>query len=77
MMMDPTVEKDLHEQLGQLDEIQQQRVVEFARSFAGNRARGVPGRVLLRFRGAIEQGELNLIAQAVEAGCELVHPDDC
>jgi hypothetical protein len=75
-MMDPTLQKELQEQLSRLEPGQQQRVVDFARSLATKGMRGVPGKTLIRFGGVIDRDELTLIERAVEAGCEQVNQDE-
>ncbi len=52
-MIAQTVEAEIREQLSQLPVEQQRRVLEFARSLVATRVRGVPGKTLLRFAGAI------------------------
>jgi hypothetical protein len=73
--VDPSLEKELQEQLDRLEPGEQQRVVNFARSLA-TKCTGVPGAKLIRFGGLIAQDELTLIQRAVEAGCEQVNSDD-
>ena len=53
-MIDITVQKQLREQLENLPAVQQHQVLEFARSLVKAKGRGVPGKDLLRFAGAIE-----------------------
>lgn len=55
---------------------QQQQVLEYARSLANLPLRGVPGASLLRFAGTIEADDLELMKQAIEAGCEKVDEDE-
>jgi len=60
------------EQLQGLPYELQWRVLEFARALALTTPRGVPGRELLPFAGAVPIGEVELIRQAIEQGCERV-----
>ena len=75
-MMDPVVERELREQMDRLDRGAQRQVVDFARTLAGERTRGVRGAALARFGGSIDKGELALIERAVEADCERLEPDE-
>lgn len=60
------------EQLKELPYELQWRVLEFARTLASSAPRGVPGKQLLRFAGTIPAGDVELIRQAIEQGCEQV-----
>jgi hypothetical protein len=75
-MIAQTVEAEIREQLSQLPVEQQRRVLEFARSLVAARVRGVPGKVLLRFAGAINTDDLTAMKQAIEEGCEQVSLND-
>ncbi len=70
MMLNSILEKELHTQLERLPAGQQRQVLDFARALVVARPRGVAGRRLLRFAGAIESADLKAISQAVEADCE-------
>lgn len=50
----------------------QQQVLDFVESLKPTAVRGTPGRNLLRFAGTINLGDLLLMQQAIEAGCEQV-----
>lgn len=54
----------------------QWRVLEFTRALALSIPRGVPGRQLLRFAGAIPLADVGLIRQAIEQGCEQVDTNE-
>ncbi|MFQ4142520.1 hypothetical protein [Chlorogloeopsis sp. ULAP02] len=43
---------------------------------ASTKIRGVPGRQLLRFAGAIPQDDIQLIREAIEHNCEQVDADE-
>ena len=75
-MMSPTLETEIQEQLSQLPLEQQRQVLEFARALVTARVRGVPGHALLRFAGLVETDDLALMKQAIEDGCEQVHPNE-
>jgi hypothetical protein len=74
-MMVQTLEVEIRDQLSQLPVEQQRRVLEFARSLAAQ-VRGVPGKALLRFAGAINTDDLTAMKQAIEEGCEQVSLND-
>jgi hypothetical protein len=76
VMIAQTVEAEIREQLSQLPVEQQRRVLEFARSLVAARVRGVPGKTLLRFAGAINTDDLTAMKQAIEEGCEQVSLND-
>lgn len=76
LMIDTTVQKQLREQLEHLPAAQQQQVLEFARSLVKAKDRGVPGRDLLKFAGAIEAEDITIIEKAIHEGCEKVNPDE-
>jgi len=71
-MANPSVEKEIINQLNKLSSQQQQQVLDFARFLAMTKPVGVPGKELLRFAGAIPADDLNLMAQAIKEGCEQV-----
>ena len=75
-MIDITVQKQLREQLENLPAVQQHQVLEFARSLVKAKGRGVPGKDLLRFAGAIEVEDLIAIERAIHEGCEKVNLDE-
>ena len=75
-MIDPSVERELLEQLSHLENDQQQQVLAFARKLAITRPIGTAGTSYLAFAGAIDPADLELMAQAIEAGCELVRAGD-
>lgn len=70
--MNTALIEKLVEQLKDLPYELQWRVLEFARALALFTPRGVPGRQLLPFAGAIPLDDLELMRQAIEQGCEQV-----
>ena len=60
------------EQLKDLPYELQRQVLEFTRSLASSMPRGIPGRQLLRFAGAIPFDDLQLMRDAIEEGCEQI-----
>lgn len=68
-MVSPNLQAELAEELKRLNEVQQRKVLEFARTFKAQPLQGVPGKDLLKFAGLIEPEELKLMAQAIEEDC--------
>lgn len=64
------------EKLKILPHDQQRRVLEFARALVLSTPRGVPGRELLRFAGAVPADEIQLMREAIEQDCERVDHDE-
>lgn len=65
-MVSSTLERELHEHLERLPERRQREVVEYARVLAEEMPKGVPGKDLLKFAGAIAPDDLELMKQAIE-----------
>jgi hypothetical protein len=65
----PVVEKVV-EQLKNLPQELQWRVLEFTRALAGSAPHGVAGLQLLRFAGAIPLDDVNVMRETIEQGCE-------
>ncbi|MDP2157570.1 MAG: hypothetical protein Q8K68_07680 [Nitrospirota bacterium] len=59
-------------QIGQLDYEHQRRVLDFARALALSGVKGVPGKQLLSFAGAISIDDLKAMEQAIANGCEKI-----
>lgn len=74
--MNPVIERELREQLDQLPADQQRQVLDFARALAVKKHATASGKALSQFGGAITKEDLELIAQAIEEGCEQVNPDE-
>ena len=74
--MNPVIEKALRDQLAQLPADQQRQVLDFARALAVKKHATTSGKALCQFGGAIAKEDLDLIAQAIEEGCEQVNPDE-
>jgi hypothetical protein len=69
-------EQELHQHFSPLSIDQQRQVLDFARALASARPRGVAGRQLLRFAGAIKPDDLDMISQAIVDDCEIVNPHE-
>ena len=70
--MDTLIMDKVMEQLKDLPQELQRRVLEFTRALALSNPGGVPGRQLLRFAGAISPDDAQLMRAAIEEGCEQV-----
>ena len=66
-MLNQAIEKEL---------LEQRQVLNYARSLALTAPVGTPGKELLRFAGTIEPDDLNLMAAAIQEGCEQVNGDE-
>lgn len=74
--MDRPIVDKVVEQLKDLPQELQWRVLEFARALARSTPRGVPGQELLRFAGAISPDDAKLMREAIERGCEQVDANE-
>ena len=75
-MRNVTVKKEIINQIGQLDYEYQKRVLDFARALAMTESKGMPGKRLLAFTGAINLNDLKNMEHAIEDGCEKVDRDE-
>lgn len=74
--MDRPIVDKVVEQLKDLPQELQWRVLEFARALARSTPRGVPGQELLRFAGAISPDDAKLMRETIERGCEQVDANE-
>jgi len=74
--MGNTIKTRVIEQLETLPENLQRQVLEFAQALQSLARRGVPGKQLLQFAGAIPLDDLELMRQAIEQECERVDADE-
>ena len=72
--MQPSLEKEILDQLDRLSPENQRRVLEFARSLST--PRGVTVDQLYAFAGSISPEDLKLMQEAIEEGCEQIEPDE-
>jgi hypothetical protein len=70
MMISASVKGEIIEQLDALPYELQRRVLDFTRALTLSAPKGVPGKQLLHFAGLIQPDDLQVMAQAIEAGCE-------
>ena len=75
-MIDPSVQRELLEQLQHMEAGEQQKVLAFARRLVVTRTVGAPGQHYLAFAGNIDRTDLDVMAQAIESGCEQVYAGD-
>jgi hypothetical protein len=68
--MSRPLREEILEQVSILPQEHQRRVLNFARELAMSVPVGVAGKELLRFAGAIEANQLEVMAQAIEDSCE-------
>ena len=71
--MSSTIKTKVIEQLETMPENLQRQVLAFVQALQTLAQRGVPGKQLLEFAGAIPIGDLELMRQAIENGCEQVN----
>ncbi|MFQ6055147.1 MAG: hypothetical protein ACE5J3_04110 [Methanosarcinales archaeon] len=71
-MINASIRTQILEQLDALSYELQLQVLDFARALAISKPRGVQGKHLLRFAGAIEADDLRAMAQAIESSCERI-----
>jgi hypothetical protein len=72
-MLNPSIEREIISQLSKLSPEEQQQVLHFVRTLMTAKPIGIPGKDLLRFAGAIEPGDLQIMEQAIEESCEKVN----
>jgi hypothetical protein len=70
------VEKEILDEVHKLRTTQQRKVLAFARSLTSAELRGVSGKSLLQFVGAIDKEDLLEMAQAIHEDCERVEPNE-
>lgn len=71
----PIVEKVI-EQMKNLPQELQWRVLQFTRALVVSTPQGVSGLQLMRFAGAIPQDDIKVMREAIEQGCEQVDGND-
>ena len=70
--MDTPIINKVVEELRDLPQELQRRVLEFTRALAVSSPQGIPGQQLLRFSGSISVEDVQLMREAIEQGCEQV-----
>lgn len=64
------------EQLSNMPQSLQQKVLQFALLLGQVRIQGTPGKKLLKFAGSIPSDDLTLMQNAIEQDCEQVDLDE-
>ena len=75
-MADSSIKQQIVAKVQLLSTDQQRRVLDFARTLGAPLPKGVPGKELLRFAGAIPKDDLKMMAEAIDEGCETVDAHD-
>jgi len=70
--MSNAIVAEVVEKLTHLPEDVQRKVLHYVDALAAARARGVPGKDLLKFAGIISKEDAEEMRAAIEAGCEQV-----
>ncbi len=70
--MNSTLITQVIEQMKTLPDNLQQQVLAFVQALQTSTRRGLSGQQLLRFAGIISPDDLQLMSQAIAAGCEQV-----
>ncbi len=74
--MDRPIVDKVVEELKDLPQDLQWRVLEFTRALAQSTPRGVPGRQSLHLAGTISPEDAELMREAIERGCEQVDTNE-
>lgn len=74
--MNGAIRSKVIEQLDALPEDLQRQVLAYVEALQSERRRGIPGKQLLEFAGAIPGQDLQLMQQAIEDGCEQVNVNE-
>ena len=74
--MDASIVDRVVEQLKTLPNEMQWRVLEFTRALSVSAPHGVSGKQLLRFAGAVPLGDVKLMREVIEQGCEKVDANE-
>lgn len=75
-MQNTPLEKEIVSQIGKLPAEKQEEVLRFVQTLMPAPRRGVSGKELLRFSGAIESSDLSLMAATIDEDCEKVNADE-
>ncbi len=74
-MTSSPITDEIHRQTSSLPLTQQRQVLDFVRSLASSKPRGVPGSTLLDLAGSITLDDLTRMQQAIAEGCEEASSD--
>ena len=67
--MSPELREELLQQMARLPEEQQKRVLAFVKGLVPATG-GISGKELLKFSGVIGQADLQMMARAIDQGCD-------
>ncbi len=70
--MSQQLQEQILEQIKDLPDEKQRRVLDFVRAFTTPRPRGIAGKDLLGFAGTIPFDDTQLMARVIDKGCEQV-----
>lgn len=71
-----TIIKQINQQVTAFPDKLQWQVLKFVQSLTPSAQRGVPGKQLLKFAGAIPSADLDVMRQTIEIGCEQVDSNE-
>jgi hypothetical protein len=74
--MDTSIVTQVVERLNDLPDELQRRVLEYVQALEATTVRDVPGSQLLQFAGTIPLEDLQVMAAAIEAGCEQIDSNE-
>ena len=74
--MNIAIKEKIIEKIEKLNPEQQKQLLNFANVFELGKSKGVTGKELLRFSGAIKKSDLDIMELAIEEGCEKVNVND-
>lgn len=74
--MSDAVKDQIMEQLSNMSEDKQRRILEIARSLSAKPGDGVNGSSLLRFAGTVDPEDAHRMTVAIEEGCERIDPNE-
>ena len=75
-MVEAAVKEQILNDLEQLSPDMQARAAQLVHGLVSAAPRGVPGRDLLRFAGAIDAESVREMEEAIEDGCERIDPEE-
>ena len=74
-MVEATVKQQILSDLERLSPEMQARAAQLVHGLVEAAPKGIPGRDLLRFAGAIDAESIREMEEAIEDGCERVDPE--
>jgi hypothetical protein len=74
-MMGSMIIDEVVERLAAMPVNLQRQVLDYVEALRASTVRGVPGKTLTRFAGAIPMDDLSAMQAAIESDCERIDPD--